>query len=569
MIWSALLLPLWLLVAGAQEPQLAIVALPPPVEGAGRVQVVVPDAALNQQIAGDPVKTFRAVPGQGRAEVRGATRISDTAEASHTVITFDQSGSFRRFWGPSMDAAKIITDALPAGAQDRIEVLTFGTSMVDWGTADSAADAAAILQRARAAGAFQGSTRLRSFIRDAVRRAADGQPANRGGVRQVVVFTDAGEESSTYSAQDVIDLAQRLGVRVHMVVFPLAGVTAAQRLDDVKRIAEATGGTYLQVPSGQRPDADQLERMAKVRDHTWWIDLGFCGLSANGADRVDDDLKVEAWGSNRLAASERYPFRQHIAGNATESCPSDAQDGPGADVVSGPGGGWGSWWWVIPVCTLASAALLGIAFMLPLLLSLWRRPAQTQAAARPAPLPPPAQPPPVAAPPRPLQPPEPFAPVDTTDPLARLPNVRLVLVEGPSHLPNDVRLRKQRNTLGGLPDGDVFLDVPQVSGKHARIELRPGGGITLRDLGSTNGTFLDGFALPRDGQRPVKPGQRIGLSKHVIYEIVLGAGEVERAAPRPQAPPPSVPPQSPVPEPSSPEGPARTVIAPLQPKDKG
>ncbi len=44
--------------------------------------------------------------------------------------------------------------------------------------------------------------------------------------------------------------------------------------------------------------------------------------------------------------------------------------------------------------------------------------------------------------------------------------------------------------VGRLPDNDVVLDYPTVSGHHARITVR-GGEARLEDLGSTNGTALN------------------------------------------------------------------------------
>jgi DNA-binding winged helix-turn-helix (wHTH) protein len=46
-------------------------------------------------------------------------------------------------------------------------------------------------------------------------------------------------------------------------------------------------------------------------------------------------------------------------------------------------------------------------------------------------------------------------------------------------------------TVGRDPEAGVWLDVPSVSWRHARIEVAAGG-ITIEDLGSTNGTFVRG-----------------------------------------------------------------------------
>ena len=45
--------------------------------------------------------------------------------------------------------------------------------------------------------------------------------------------------------------------------------------------------------------------------------------------------------------------------------------------------------------------------------------------------------------------------------------------------------------LGRGSEADIVVDDPGVSRRHAEIRL-DGGGAALRDLGSTNGTFVDG-----------------------------------------------------------------------------
>lgn len=52
-------------------------------------------------------------------------------------------------------------------------------------------------------------------------------------------------------------------------------------------------------------------------------------------------------------------------------------------------------------------------------------------------------------------------------------------------------LANGENVLGRDPEAEVFLDDAAVSRRHARITVR-GSRATLEDLGSKNGTFLDG-----------------------------------------------------------------------------
>jgi ABC transport system ATP-binding/permease protein len=54
-----------------------------------------------------------------------------------------------------------------------------------------------------------------------------------------------------------------------------------------------------------------------------------------------------------------------------------------------------------------------------------------------------------------------------------------------------VRATKGQLTVGRAPDNDHVIDHPMVSGRHARLTAQ-GGGWLLEDLGSANGTFLNG-----------------------------------------------------------------------------
>jgi DNA-binding winged helix-turn-helix (wHTH) protein len=58
------------------------------------------------------------------------------------------------------------------------------------------------------------------------------------------------------------------------------------------------------------------------------------------------------------------------------------------------------------------------------------------------------------------------------------------------------RLREGDNTIGRDPTCDVFLDTPGVSRRHASIRLDSvAKAVMLRDLGSTNGTVVNGASI--------------------------------------------------------------------------
>jgi pSer/pThr/pTyr-binding forkhead associated (FHA) protein len=64
--------------------------------------------------------------------------------------------------------------------------------------------------------------------------------------------------------------------------------------------------------------------------------------------------------------------------------------------------------------------------------------------------------------------------------------------------------------IGRRTDIEVPLPYPSLSGLHARL-VRDGGGWHLEDLGSTNGTRLDGDLLAPNSPRPVRPGAQIAV----------------------------------------------------------
>src|SRR5690606_24563874 len=134
---------------------------------------------------------------------------------------------------------------------------------------------------------------------------------------------------------------------------------------------------------------------------------------------------------------------------------------------------------------------------------------------------------------------------------------RLVVRRGPQ--PNQsYELNKDIITIGRDITNDIVINDPEASRHHMRL-TRGAGGFTLEDLGSTNGTFINGQRLT--GAKPLSPGDMIGMGETVTlaYERVSGAGaEAQPAAayaPPPQqpvAPYESVAPESPY-APATPE----------------
>ena len=60
----------------------------------------------------------------------------------------------------------------------------------------------------------------------------------------------------------------------------------------------------------------------------------------------------------------------------------------------------------------------------------------------------------------------------------------------------EVQLTKNRTSVGRRPYNDVVIDNLAVSGEHAVIQM-VGGQVTIEDLGSTNGTYVNGKSVKR------------------------------------------------------------------------
>jgi len=115
-------------------------------------------------------------------------------------------------------------------------------------------------------------------------------------------------------------------------------------------------------------------------------------------------------------------------------------------------------------------------------------------------------------------------------------------------------LEGARNVLGKAPQADIAFDNPYVSRQHAEIAFA-GDAYSIRDLGSKNGTFVDG---QRVGQTPrqLDGGEVIELGLgQVVATFRLGSSTI--TLPGPSA--------RPVPTASGSAAPASTPLAPRPP----
>lgn len=93
-------------------------------------------------------------------------------------------------------------------------------------------------------------------------------------------------------------------------------------------------------------------------------------------------------------------------------------------------------------------------------------------------------------------------------------------------------LAAERTTIGRVEDNTFQIAEPSVSSRHCEILLR-GSDIVVKDLGSTNGSFINGEKIT---EAVLKPGQTLRLGNIDLRLEVPGAAPAPATAPAPAAP---------------------------------
>src|ERR1022692_2806742 len=124
----------------------------------------------------------------------------------------------------------------------------------------------------------------------------------------------------------------------------------------------------------------------------------------------------------------------------------------------------------------------------------------------------------------------------------------------------EIKLKAGTNSLGRNPANDFKLDDPSVSSSHCQIVVENGNAV-IRDLGSTNGTYVSRAPVK---EAALQPGQTIhlgGLELMYYSDALADAGAAQPAAPpRPVASaPPLAPPRLLAPAGGARLGPVATV----------
>lgn len=492
----------------------SVAALTPGRDGHAEVHLEIREDSLASELLKAPAREqFRALLKAGQGKVTQVTPLDISVEGVHTVLAFDQSASFRPHLNDAMALAQKFLAASPPNAT--FTILSFGTSLGEPQDAPSPTEAQRYLA-AVAKSTPQYQTRLKASIRESTAIASQRRPMPRG-ARQVLVFTDAGEESSVYTAEQVITEARQRGVRVHAVVLGTSkGTSLAQRRDDMKRLSEDTGGYNIEVRDRASASA-QIEIIARSSRSLLRLALDFCEVPPSPPLR-DEQIQIEVLRAGAVVASTSWTtFSQQASGAALRSCSPVAT--PSAAPVAS----------VAPPLVDAPpparfplflfAGLSGLGLLAAVLALVFRG-----RVARPTPPAPPA-PALESGPVPPLPTTTPWvnpsaAPLAPEPPRSAVPDLWLVIVRAPTGQGGLLRA-KNGLVIGAAPGCDLRLDVNEVSSRHAVLEITRQGDVYLLDQGSTNGTFLDGQRLASGQRVPWKLGQVASFSTKVDVRMEL------------------------------------------------
>jgi len=75
-------------------------------------------------------------------------------------------------------------------------------------------------------------------------------------------------------------------------------------------------------------------------------------------------------------------------------------------------------------------------------------------------------------------------------------------------------------TVGRASTADILIDDPAISSVHAHFEIDPGGaGVSLQDVGSSNGTFVNHMPLQPSQPAELKGGDCVRFGQTIFYYV--------------------------------------------------
>lgn len=121
-------------------------------------------------------------------------------------------------------------------------------------------------------------------------------------------------------------------------------------------------------------------------------------------------------------------------------------------------------------------------------------------------------------PPQPVNIPAAPPPVNGNQPVVEKPLYgRLVVIDGLEDL--EILINSERFIIGRAENGcDYRIDAPFVSPRHCEFTFR-NGNFRLRDMGTKNGTYVNGERVPMERDVAVPIGSEIGITKNIKVEL--------------------------------------------------
>ena len=478
----------------------------------------------------------------GEAEVLKVHRLGDLKGGTHTTVAIDHSLSFRKF-APATDAilTHLAGRMLP---QDSMSLLLFGYEKTEFPVRKEGADFVADVAASSSVG-WDRHTRLLAHLEDAVRHAGKQNP---DGIRQVLLVTDGDEESGAYDKQQIIGLARSLGVRVQTFIFKPSQALGKGKLtgiDNLRVVSRQTGGDPFEYSASTVSDSATAAAVAELDA---WVDGTRRMLAVDVTFRclsrasLENTLRVETPpGSARTAWSENHTFTESPGTAMYAPCeepadsPAAAAPAPVVPSSSAPARAELPAW-LLPVVGVAAGLLLLLLLIALLRVSREESPSPPARPIDPMQIPSPSSL--VPSPPGEAPTPE-GAPPAPAEALPDLPEIHLRVISG-EYRGKKYRLFKKTVQMGGdatLPGNDHVFDVTTVSGRHAEFHTFPSGDLWVTDLDSSNGTFVNGQRLAAGDKLGLAPGDLVGLGPDLLL-VVERPGDAPASSQVPVAPDP-------------------------------
>jgi hypothetical protein len=488
--------------AAAQSRPIAVASQP-----AGSIDVLVPvDAALRATPAGG----FAAQLTRGGAKVTSVTPL--TGARAEIALAFDISSSFKSNLPASVALAKrFVEQTKQGGFAAHFSVYTIGIQSVRLG--DETALDHVLIQPA------QQRTQLRKLTGELI---TDTAAALRfpDGVREVVLFTDGGEESAAFQDYaQITDPATAGAVIVDAVIFlaNTPSTQAATLADKLGAAVQTTGGAVVRVDPARSAEPDtqrRLDAAAAIPASLVRVHLETCGLATPGPGEHDDTLSftVTSAGQPPLRSAPLPVKLQVPAGGAAPCAPATppVQVKPPLPETEPTTSYWP---WVVAAAVLAAVIGLVIA------LTRRTKPAPPVPAPVSAPIVPlvdrNSTPPPLVVPS-----PTPWLEKHGANPLARTLATELHVEASAIPLGSPLRIARPEIRVGRGQAMDLALDHASLSEHHATLLVEPSGELYVIDHGSESGTFVERQRVAVNQKHHVPRGAELSFSTHIRLRVV-------------------------------------------------